>query len=487
MPTRSILIAIIAFAAIAASKSSTAEAPQDLGAWGYAIVVSKRTHAVDEWAKVVATLQAKYPDSFVITYDGEINDAAVFDALKKHHPRYTCFVATPAETTRRFVADVHVMTRAFDDDSYTDTLWGVLTGYDAVNAQAIAAHAQPLTIAKVASGTEFELNLVEEGLWYCELVKGKMVKKEKNSTPSEQQVDGDTTHALVSALNDYQPDCFITSGHATERDWMIGFRYKNGFFKSKAGEIYGEDTKKQKIEIDSPNPKVYLPIGNCLMGNINGPDAMALAWMNDAGVHQMMGYTVPTWYGYPGWGALDYFIEQPGRYTFAQACFASQHAMMHRIESYFPDLTRTPARLGEMYRGAFEMTEAGKAAGLTKRDGVGLHHDRDVVTFYGDPAWTAKMADHDKPFDQTLTQKDGVYTFTIIPRNGEKSFDTVNNNGTQRGGRPLIAFLPHRVAGIEMIEGGNLNPIITDDFILVPRPAKAIKKRYVVKFKAKPL
>ncbi len=41
---------------------------------------------------------------------------------------------------------------------------------------------------------------------------------------------------------------------------------------------------KLRIPIHSDNPKAYLAVGNCLMGHIDGPDAMALAWMNNAGV-----------------------------------------------------------------------------------------------------------------------------------------------------------------------------------------------------------
>ncbi len=84
------------------------------------------------------------------------------------------------------------------------------------------------------------------------------------------------------------------------------------------------------------------------MGHIDGPDAMALAFMNSAGVRQMMGYTVPTWYGYGGWGCLDYFVEQPGRYTFVEAFFANQHALIDRLETNFPDLARldTPRARG---------------------------------------------------------------------------------------------------------------------------------------------
>ena len=136
----------------------------------------------------------------------------------------------------------------------------------------------------------------------------------------------DTTQALVSALNVGAPDLFVTSGHATERDWQIGFRYPNGYFKSKAGAMHGEDTAGQIFPVLSHNPKVYLPIGNCLMGHIDGPDAMALAWMKSAGVRQMLGYIKPTWYGYMGWGVLDYFVEQPGRYTMTEAFFANQAA-----------------------------------------------------------------------------------------------------------------------------------------------------------------
>ena len=55
------------------------------------------------------------------------------------------------------------------------------------------------------------------------------------------------------------------------------------------------------------------------MGHIDDQQAMALAWLKSGGVRQMLGYTVPTWYGYAGWGCLDYFVEQPGRYDFAEA------------------------------------------------------------------------------------------------------------------------------------------------------------------------
>ena len=424
------------------------------GGAGYTVVVSRATHALEDWQSVVKTLVSKH-NAQVILFDGEPGEALA--GLRKQFPRYTCFVATPKEATGAFVAEVHRLTRQLDEDPYTDTLWGILTGYDAKNALAIAHHQTPLTVRKVASGTELALECCTEGLWYDELVKNKLVRKKPGGVAEQLRGPDDTTEVLADTLNKYQADLFVTSGHATERNWMIGFRYKNGFFKSKGGQIFGEDTGKRRIEIDSPNPKVYLPIGNCLMGNINGPDAMALAWMNDAGVKQMLGYTKPTWFGYGGWGVLDYFIEQPGRYTLTEAFFANHHALVQRLG----------------------------VSTTSKGDKRGLAFDRDVVAFYGDPAWSAKMAPGKLAYGQKLSFRDGVYTLEIEPKQGAKSFDTVNSNGSQRGGRPFVAFLGHRVRDVKLLEGKDLSPVISDDFVLVPRPAKCDPGRaYRVVFRA---
>mgnify|MGYP000576731394 CR=1 FL=1 len=72
-------------------------------------------------------------------------------------------------------------------------------------------------------------------------------------------------------------------GEDRERDWQIGFRYRNGFFKHADGALFGEDVQGNRHPIRSPNPKVYMPIGNCLMGHVKDRDSMILAWMNSAG------------------------------------------------------------------------------------------------------------------------------------------------------------------------------------------------------------
>ncbi len=423
----------------------------------YAIVVRSTTAKDTDWAKVVKTLQKKH-DAKILTYEKSISE--VTDDLKDIFPRHTCFVSQHQQVNPTFIKAIYRVTAGLDEDHYVDTFWAVLTGFDATNALEIAEHAQPLTIGKVASGTEFATDMVREGQWYDELIKNKHVRKDAEGDVQELKGPDDTTQALADLLNQYRPDLMITSGHATQRNWQIGFRYRNGYFKSAQGQMFGQDVRRKQIEIDSQNPKVYLPIGNCLMGDIDGADAMALAWMNDCGVRQMLGYMEPTWYGYMGWGVLDYFVEQPGRYTLTEAFFANHHALMHRLAQ----------------------------ENLNSMDKRGLEFDKNVVAYYGDPKWQAKMAALPCRYEQSLESDGDIYTLRITPKAGEASFLPVNTNGAQRGWRPIVQFLPERMEMFELLEGAELNPVIADDFVLVPNPRKCDPEReYVVKFRARKL
>lgn len=451
----------------------------------YAILVSAKTASDSGWRQVVDMLSAKHKAS-LITYTHSMEESLV--ELKRQFPRYACFVAQPEEVTREYVADVHRLTRRLDDDPYTDCFWGILTGYDAANALAIARQTQPLTVDRILSGTDMAMEMVEEGLTFSELDKGRSVRKTKGGLSHEVKCPDDSTESIVNALNQERPDLFVTSGHATEHDWMIGFRYRNGFFKHQDGKLFGEDTQKRKLPIHSPNPKIYMPIGNCLMGHIDQPDCMATAFMNSAGVCQMLGYTVTTWYGYGGWGVLDYFVEQPGRYTFNEAFFANQIALENRLATYFPALLKLETDTVAQDSDVATPGEAAKAVKLTRQDGLGLLYDRDTVAFYGDPAWEARMAEEPRAFEQILTTRKGLFTFEIQPSRGPDSFKPINMNGSQRGGRPFLAYFKHRVGNVKIISGAELNPIVTDNFILVPNPGVCDPARkYRVVFTADPI
>lgn len=103
---------------------------------------------------LVAALETTYRDRdpVVIAWQASPTEAAA--TLAPRMPRHACFVARPEEATRAFVADVHRLTRSLDDDPYADVLWGILTGFDATNALAIAETSAPLVVRSVTAGTE---------------------------------------------------------------------------------------------------------------------------------------------------------------------------------------------------------------------------------------------------------------------------------------------------------------------------------------------
>tara|TARA_Y100001934_G_scaffold283281_1_gene401799 strand:- start:1005 stop:2429 length:1425 start_codon:yes stop_codon:yes gene_type:complete len=449
----------------------------------YCVVVSKATEADNNWSKVVSAIQKKH-SAEVIRYQKSVEEA--LPALRASFPKYACFVARPQETSKDFVKVIHRMTRRLDDDPYTDLFWGILTGRNADNALAIAQTSDPLIIRNSLACTEIALDRCERGKWFCELKKGHGVAKEKGKGAHEIKLPQDTTSRFVSELNQGKPDLFVTSGHATEQDLQLGYRYRNGVFRCKNGSLYGADLSGKRYFVKSPNPKVYMPIGNCLMGHLDGPESMAAAFLESAGVHQMMGYVEVTWYGYMGWGCLDYFIEQPGRYSFTEAFFANHHALIHRLETCFPEVARSTPGKRRSVRPVSKISTQARKLGLGSTDAKGLLFDRDIVAFYGDPAWQAKMAAGKLNWHQSLTREGDLYRFKITPTNGPKSFDPVNENGTQRGYRPFVAFFDNRLSEPMIQSGKELNPLITDNFILVANPpSKRPAKSLEVVFRAK--
>jgi zinc protease len=90
-----------------------------------------------------------------------------------------------------------------------------------------------------------------------------------------------------------------------------------------------------------------------------------------------------------------------------------------------------------------------------------------------------------KAYGQKLTTEGNVYTLTITPQRGVESFKPVNTNGAQRGWRPIVELLDHRVSDVKIVDGGDLNPVITDDFVLVPNPRVVdLAREYRVSFTA---
>jgi zinc protease len=118
-----------------------------------------------------------------------------------------------------------------------------------------------------------------------------------------------------------------------------------------------------------------------------------------------------------------------------------------------------------------QQSRIARQLGLGKHDLQGLVFDRDIVAFYGDPAWQAKMANGKNNWNQKLSHKKKKFVFTINPTNGSNSYEPINTNGVQRGYRPFVEFFEKRIGKVQIISGLEYNPVITDTFILVPSPS----------------
>jgi hypothetical protein len=182
---------------VAAAWVLASAAPARGAAPAYRVVVTAATVADPEWRRVVDALAARHLAPVDVA-------AAGFEELlptwRRERPRYVGFVLRPTEATRRQVGALHRLMRRVDDDPYPDALWGIVTGFDASNALDLVRTTAPLTIRKVAGGTEVALSCCDSGVWYCELKAGRRVRKEPGGIPAESTGPVDTTEVLAKAL-----------------------------------------------------------------------------------------------------------------------------------------------------------------------------------------------------------------------------------------------------------------------------------------------
>ena len=455
----------------------------------YAVVVSDVTYADPAWRKVVDALVAKH-DGKVVRYAGGVADS--LDSLRAADPRYACFVATPAECKRSFVVAVHRLTRHLNDDPYGDVVWGIVTGYTPADALRVASVAKPLVIRKAGAGTSIDLEKFDGGgEWFSEAKPGEYTTEAAGRTP-DRHTDGpaDSTKAIVDFLNAGSPDLFVTSGHASERNWALGYKYKNGQFRVRDGQMSGVDLAKHWYPVHSDNPKVFFAIGNCLMGHVDQPDCMALGWIGSGGVDQFVGYTVVTWYPKSmGWRVYNYLFDQPGQYDVAESFFFANQTVLHDLATEFPKSLALDVDLPDDDKGKPDAgidhvqaeldAKGGDVPDRRKQDNLGLMWDRDTVVFYGDPLWDARLAPHG-PLVTTAVTRDAGGTYHL----------TVAAAGPVRLTKPLGVLLPQRVRNVRdvaTVAGGDLKPLVTGNFAML-FGLKAVEpgKAYEVTFRAEP-
>ena len=90
-------------------------------------------------------------DAKLITHKGD-----VAEALGKLRDSSRTPVLWPRRRGNGRICRRVRLTRQLDEDPYTDTFWGILTGNNG-SMRCRLQHSKPLTVRKVASGTEIAL------------------------------------------------------------------------------------------------------------------------------------------------------------------------------------------------------------------------------------------------------------------------------------------------------------------------------------------
>lgn len=422
---------------------------------GYAICLREKIFFDEQWKEVAKALENKHQRSFnvkLFTYKEDVQELK--EKLSGFAPRYVCFLMPPEElaSQRDLVPKVNQMLRQLDSDPYGDAIWGIITGYDVGDAMRLARFPGPIRLRTALSGcgaTYLEHFCLGKG--FDEGKQGVGYIKSRDGTIKECEVPPDATKDIVEELNRNIYDFVVTSGHATEHDWQIGYTFKSGQLRHENGRLYGLDTEGNKYYVNSPNPKVYLPAGNCLIAHIDGKDCMATSWIHSGGVYQFYGYTVPTWYGFGGWNIM-WFTAGAGDYlTFAEAAFfANQNLLLH-LEEKVPEVVND------------------------ERHHRGHLYDRDVCVLYGDPALEVRMNRMCnvpavslglgvKPIGVNLYK----ITFRVYARK-DVAFEPTKADA-------VATFLPFRIKNVKDIKTDEgIKPLITDDFILL-QIKKELKK-----------
>jgi zinc protease len=480
-----------------------------------AVVVSVGTAAA--WPRVLAALEHKhcaFGVTTVVISSAESVDSDETTSALRHLTslRNVVFVARWHECGEAYVRAIHRLTRGLDPTHpFSDVVWGVITAHDEAGAVTIAEETEPLAVRRVVSGTVegVDLRAFQSGVAFNELVQRHGVVKVGPTVDDGSDAAGgvdvdvvsDATMAIKQEIEHPETDMIITSGHARESEWNIGFRFPGGQFRPshETGALHahpvghaigpdaiqphnssavgavddrGEDDDDGDSigrEINAAGKrKVYCAAGNCLMGHVNSDRSMALAWFKSCGVRQMVGYTVPTWFGFAGWGVHRYLWANVGALTFAEAYFANQQALQLRMLELCAVGDHTHEDPTPPTRAQWNPSELD-----------GLLFDSDATVFFGDPSWEARMVPTGTPSGRDF------YAIEVI-ENSENPVDvnvevrittlrpgcwtaTCADDKTTLPGRPPFALRPPGPSyGSHISLSDDTGIIVTPVFVLVP-------------------
>ncbi|HJB43973.1 MAG TPA: hypothetical protein IAB87_04205 [Candidatus Coprenecus merdipullorum] len=474
----------------------------------------------EAWEGVVSSLQQRH-DAVVLRF--EESPMELEARLKELAPRYVAVVDVPENIGRDYVISLNQMSRRMDEDPYADFLWGIITGYDAAGAQRMVDDAQEPMVIRTGVASIKEL---EAAKWFDAYafvddhqvgMRGEKKSGESSLTYSEIEYRTDMAGAnehiqkfvekrfgkdvpdvlrqFLEYYEGYEPDLVVTASHATENNLEMPGSVGN--LRCRDGRLYVDYPGEQRFVEDRDSRMVYLPIGNCLIGNMNNTrNSMAAAWMNSQKAATFVGYVVTTWYGRNGWGGLKYLITNPGRYSVPEAFYMNQQDMMAQMAECSDSLTVTPFDYDSNYFQTMMpvLQRFVDMEGLSQQEMInelffwlGFWHDRDVLAYYGDPKWNVRMQEVEGESDFTVTSEferlsrdeaaaTGASRRCVITVETSPDFSLRRMQGDGFKEEhvldlPFSYFFPQRLSNPVLPEGETRHIVLDENFLLLYDPA----------------
>ncbi|MDO5470481.1 MAG: insulinase family protein [Akkermansia sp.] len=454
---------------------------------GYAVLTTAATVQMPEWQKVIAALVQKYPGAQVLAVE-KLSEECIARALRTAGARYAAVVLQPQEVGREAVNALHRAARKVDDDLWGDCIWGIVTGYSAEDALRIASDNKPLVIKRMLGTTNVGWHPFEYSYCITDWTNSPVLEQSGYKEPTSTVYGKDTPEGqngmqslFAKALSTARSQMVVTSSHATQfnlempfsrglifpvnnRFYQLNRTDMVDFFPALSSALRGQTGKLAElaaakkcaaIEPDG-NTRVWVAAGNCLFGDAhNTNQSMAITALSAYTCNQIVGYTVPSWYGAGGWGTLGSFVDMADNTTLAEAWFLNNQFILNNTIKIDPKLLNVSFNGAQLdYRFQRDIMQSGVA--LTQhnaKDVLGLVHDRDVVAFYGDPAWSATVDSSHSPRPLTTAW------------NNAKSV-TITANRDYKG--RLGIWFP-TVATAQNATGCDAaDAVFTNDFILFP-------------------
>lgn len=458
----------------------------------YVVVAGKSIQNDTEWMDVAKLLKKKHK-AVIITYQDSLEE--ILPTLQRITPRYVAVVEKPETLNRDYVIRMNRLSRKVDADIYDDFLWGIITGYDAKGARRMVEDSVDPLVIKNALSTISELSSAkwfDTYAWIDDHEKGVWGEKKQIGAEVIRHTIApeDILKQFYSLYVSYHPDLVVTASHATEKN--LEMPYSLGNIRPDNGLLYADMKEGKRYFPIETERKVYLPIGNCLIANIdNKPGSMAIGWMNNARATAMLGYVVSTWFGRGGWGALKYWLTRSGNLTLAEALYLNKQDILYQIQEYDSNLSKVdyPYELLENFSKSLDVV-AKRIMNETSikqlsLEMAGLLYDRDVLVYYGDPKWDVRL--NSLPSDENKLQvkcliKKNKCTLTIQTSSDFTMEWMEGGHFKEEHVRPLpfSYFFPRTLEKARLKSGQNWDALVDQNCILIYRPDFKPNQTYVV-------